>query len=126
MKLSSTLNGGFAKFEIYNCSFRKPTTIAKHLMDFVEKRTGIYAYMFFDNWPYFWKSIEDKYGDYNHKEYWNEDYSKEDCYEVPEYLAWVVDITRDADGNLVYMYFGFDTEKTGYKVSEDFLLHPNQ
>lgn len=121
MKFTAQIQNGFAKFEVYDCRFKKPTTIAKHLMEYVEKKTGVYGYTFFDNWKYFWDRIQTKNGDYHHQEKWFEDYTTEECKEVPEYLAWVVDITVDADGDCSYMYFGFDTTKTGYKISKDFV-----
>ena len=121
MKFTAINTNGFAKFEVYDCNFRKPTTIAKHLMDYMESKTGISGENFFDNTSRFWESIETKYGDYHMENRFFEDYSTEDCKEVPEYLAVVVDITRDADGDLVYMYFGFDTTKTGWQFTKDFV-----
>lgn len=124
MKFTAQVENEFAKFELYGCEFAKPTTIAKHLMTYVEKKTGYKCYEFFDNDKHFWKYLSERnhYGDYHYEERWTGDWSEDgNGKEVPEYLAWIVDITEDADGKCVYMYFGLNISKSGYRIPEDFV-----
>lgn len=101
MKIDLTVENGFAKFEIYDCSFRKPQTISKNLFKKVEKLSGIKGTDFFDyEWRYWWDSIKTNTGEYHYEEKWEDMDGK-------LRVVWVIDLSCDYEGNFNYMYFGY-------------------
>lgn len=120
MKFTATVENGFAKFEVYDCNFKKAKTIATHLRNYVFKKSGIDMKDHVDvgSTPYL-ESIRkyNEHGEIAMRERWSCDAEGKDC---PEYLAFVFEVDDDCDGGYNYAYFGIN-EKTGWKVKEDFI-----
>ena len=127
MKFTAIVENGFAKFELYDCSFKKAVTIAKHLREYVFKKSGLKLDEFVDLDTYSIEGLRkwNKYGEIHLEDRWSEDYSEEgNGQECSPYLAYVIDIEDDCDGGFNYAYFGVNVTKTGYKVKDGFIPEP--
>ena len=120
MKFSATVENGFAKFEVFDCNFKKAVTIAKHLRNYAFEKSGLKLEDFVDVDTYSLEGLRkwNKYGEIHTQDNWNCDENGNDC---EEYLAYVIEIDDDCDGGYNYAYFGVNVTKTGYKVKEDFV-----
>lgn len=120
MKFSAILENGFVKFEVFDCGFKKPNTIARHLRNYVLKKAGIDIDDFVDTSSKQYLEdlrLWDINGDIRLKDNWTCDENGNDC---PEYLAFVFEIDDDLMGEYFYAYFGINVSKTGYKVKDGF------